>query len=155
MADTYTVERRETISAAPAELFTRVGNLERWDDFSPWAELDPDMDKTYTGDPTEVGAKYHWSGNRKVGEGEMTITDTAADERVVIDLRFIKPFRSESETQISLRPTGDATEVTWSMTGEKTFMVKLMGLFGRTMDKMVGPDFEKGLAKLKRISEAG
>ena len=155
MADQYLVERKETIAASPEDVFARVGNLENWDDFSPWAELDPDMRKTYAGQPGAVGSTYHWTGNRKVGEGNMTITDTTPNERVVLDLKFIKPFKSESVTELDLSPSGDGTAVTWRMTGANTFMVKVMSLFGKSMDKMVGPDFEKGLANLKRVSEAG
>lgn len=142
------------IAASPAAVFERVGRLQGWDEWSPWAEMDPDMNKTYSGDEGTVGSSYHWTGNRKVGEGQMTITEVAADERVVIDLRFVKPFKSENVTEVLLSPSGEGTEVTWRMTGPKTFMTKAMGLFGKTMDKMVGPDFEKGLSKLRRITES-
>lgn len=154
MADQFMVERTETIEAPAEEIFSKVGNLEGWDAWSPWAELDPEMDKTYTGEQGTVGSSYHWTGNRKVGEGKMTLTDVAKNERVEIDLEFVKPFKAQNITEIVLSPEGDATEVTWRMTGQRTFMVKVMGLFGRNMDKMVGPDFEKGLSKLKRLSEA-
>ena len=155
MADDYVVERKATIAAPPEQVFERVGNLEKWDDFSPWADMDPDMTKTYNGEPGAVGSTYHWTGNRKVGEGTMTITDSAPNERVVLDLRFIKPFKSESVTELGLKPVDDGTEVTWRMTGATTFMVKVMSLFGKNMDKMVGPDFEKGLTRLKTVTEAG
>lgn len=154
MADQFVVERRQTIAAAPEAVFAKVGNLHGWDEWSPWAELDPNMDKTYQGEPGAVGSSYHWSGNRKVGEGQMTITDVVANERVGIDLKFLKPFKSENVTELTLEPDGDNTTVTWKMTGPTTFMVRVMALFGRNMDKMVGPDFEKGLSKLKRITEA-
>lgn len=158
MADSYAVERTQTIAAAPQEVFAKVVDLREWDHWSPWAEMDPNMEKQYRGEPGSVGAGYHWVGNRKVGEGDMTITDvdpvdaTDADGRVVIDLRFIKPFKSESVTEVVVAPAGDGTQVTWRMTGQHTRMSKIMGIF-KSMDKMVGPDFEKGLAKLKRISE--
>ena len=84
----------------------------------------------------------------------MTMTEVVSDERVEIDLHFMKPFKSQNVTEMMLSPQGEATEVTWRMTGPQTLMTKMMGLIGKNMDKMVGPDFEKGLAKLKRISEA-
>ncbi len=155
MADDYVVERTTTIDAPPAHVYERVGNLERWGEFSPWDELDPHMTKTFNGEPGTVGSTYHWTGNRKVGEGNMTIRDTTPNERVVLDLKFLKPFRSESVTELDVTPTDGGTEVTWRMTGATTFMVRVMSLFGKTMDKMVGPDFEKGLAKLKTVTEAG
>ena len=153
MADQFVVERSETIAASPGELFAQVGNLQGWDDWSPWAEMDPDMNKTYSGEQGTVGSSYHWTGNRKVGEGKMTLTEVTPDKRVKIDLQFVKPFKSQNVTELVLSPEGDATRVTWRMTGPHTFMTKVMGLIGRNMDKMVGPDFEKGLAKLKRIAE--
>jgi uncharacterized protein YndB with AHSA1/START domain len=154
MADRFSVERTETIAASPQEIFALVGNLQGWDEWSPWAEMDPNMTKTYGGEQGEVGSSYHWTGNRKVGEGQMTMTEVTPGERVEIDLRFMKPFKSENITEIVLSPEGDATSVTWRMTGPNTLMTKVMAIVGKNMDKMVGPDFEKGLAKLKRLSEA-
>lgn len=154
MANQFAVERTETIDASPQEIFPQIGNLQGWDNWSPWGEMDPNMNKTYSGEPGTVGSSYHWTGNRKVGEGRMTLTDVRPDEKVEIDLNFIKPFKSRNVTEIFLTPEGDGTMVTWRMTGPHTFMTKVMGFIGRSMDKMVGPDFEKGLAKLKQITEA-
>lgn len=153
MADTYHVERETKIAAAPADVFARVVDLQEWDHWSPWAALDPACEKTYTGDPGTVGSRYHWKGNRKVGEGQMTVTEVDAPNRVAIDLKFIKPFKSESVTEVVVSPDGDGSEVTWRMTGNHTWMSKIMGIF-RSMDKMVGPDFEKGLSSLKKLAEA-
>lgn len=156
MADTFEVARTTTISASPEEVFEMVGNLEGWDRWSPWAQMDPDMDKTYAGEQGAVGSSYHWSGNRKVGEGKMTITEVAAPNRVKIDLNFIKPFKSQNVTEMTVDDTGDGqnSQVTWRMTGPTTIMTKVMGLIGKTMDKMVGPDFDKGLASLKSQLES-
>jgi hypothetical protein len=153
MAD-FVVERSEKIAAPPAEVFERVGTLQAWDEWSPWAEMDPDMNKSYSGEAGEVGSSYHWSGNRKVGEGKMTITETDGPNRIAIDLSFIKPFKSDNVTELTVNEVDGGSEVTWRMTGPMTFMTKVMGWIGKTMDKMVGPDFEKGLAKLKLLSEA-
>ena len=109
------------------------------------------MERTYGGAESGVGATYSWSGNRKAGEGTMRIADVD-DSRVTIDLRFVKPFKSESKTEFLLRPEGDATHVTWRMTGPKTLMTKVMGIF-KSMDSLIGPDFEKGLRKLKADAE--
>lgn len=154
MADQFVVQRSETIAASPQDVFAKVGNLVAWDEWSPWAELDPDMTKTFNGEPGTVGSSYTWAGNRKVGQGKMTMSSVVPNEKVEIDLEFIKPFAAQNLTEMVLAPHGDGTEVTWRMTGQMTMMTKIMGFVGRTMDKMVGPDFEKGLAKLKRLSEA-
>ena len=150
----YVVERSQRIEATPAEVFERVGTLQAWDEWSPWAELDPEMDKTYSGEPGEVGASYHWRGNRKVGEGRMTISETEAPSRIAIDLSFIKPFKSENVTELLVNEADGGSAITWRMTGPVTFMTRVMGWIGKSMDKMIGPDFEAGLAKLKRVAEA-
>ena len=150
MAENYVVTRSRTMEADPATVFAKIVDLREWSHWSPWDELDPDMDKTYSGNPGEVGSGYHWTGNRKVGEGRMTITDIDAPNRVAIDLEFIKPFKSQSVTEITVTPQGEGSEVTWTMTGRNTLMTRIMGIF-KSMDAMVGPDFEKGLTSLDRV----
>ena len=151
MADNFTVERTTTINATPEAIWAKVGDLTQWNDWSPWAEMDPNMENTYTGEPGAVGSTSSWTGNRKVGQGSMTITSTNAPSEVDIDLKFLKPFKAENDVEMRI---GDDGTVTWRMHGTHNFMTKLMSRFGKTMDKMVGPDFEKGLAKLKSIVEA-
>lgn len=153
MADTFVVERSRSMNASPAEVFEHVVDLGKWGAWSPWDAMDPEMDKTFTGDPGTVGSHYHWSGNRKVGEGEMTVTEIDAPNRVAVDLKFIKPFKSQNVTEVMVAAEGDGSKVTWRMTGPHTMMTKVMGIF-RSMDKMIGPDFEKGLSKLKTITES-
>jgi len=153
MADKYTVVRSMTINATPEKIYSHVGNLRSWGSWSPWDALDPDMTKTFEGEDGEPGSSYHWTGNRKVGEGRMQVIEVDAPRRVSTALEFIKPFKSKSTTEFSLEPTGSVTRVTWSMKGDHTIMSKVMGIF-KSMDKMVGPDFEKGLEQLKAVSEA-
>ena len=153
MADTYVVERSKKIAAAPADVFTHVVDLHEWNKWSPWDAIDPNMTKTYTGEAGQVGSAYHWTGNRKVGEGQMTVTEVESPSRVAIALKFIKPFKSESDTELLVTPDGEGSDVTWRMTGQHTRITKIMGIF-RSMDKMVGPDFEKGLTSLKTVAEA-
>jgi hypothetical protein len=83
----------------------------------------------------------------------MKITDATEPSKVQIDLAFEKPFKSHSDTSFTIQPEGSGSRVLWSMTGEKTFMTRVMGIF-KSMDKMIGPDFEKGLAKLKATAES-
>jgi hypothetical protein len=150
--DTYTVQRSTTVQAEPARVYEQVEDFHRWPTWSPWEELDPDMDRSYSGPEKGVGSVYAWSGNRKAGQGRMEITRADEPSEVHIDLQFIKPFKSSSVTTFVFTPEGDRTNVTWTMTGPRTFGIKLMSLV-RSMDKMVGPDFEKGLARLKQVSE--
>jgi hypothetical protein len=150
--DTYTVTRSTTVHAEPARVYEQVEDFHHWPSWSPWEELDPDMERTYSGPERGIGSVYAWSGNRKAGEGRMEIARAHEPTEVQIDLHFIKPFKSSSVTTFSFAPEGDGTKVTWTMTGARTLGIKVMSIF-KSMDKLVGPDFEKGLAKLKRVSE--
>jgi hypothetical protein len=152
MASTYKVERTQHIDAPPDAVRERVVDLRRWEAWSPWEELDADLQRSYGGPPSGVGAWYEWEGNRKAGKGRMEIIGADAST-VRIDLQFLKPFKSHSNTVFELQPDGAGTLVTWSMVGPHTAMTKIMGLF-LPMDKMVGPDFEKGLTRLRAEAEA-
>ena len=149
----YEVTRSTTISAEPQQVYDKIVDLHKWESWSPWEGVDPDMTKRYAGPDSGVGASYSWSGNRKVGEGKMTITDIAEPSRVAIDLHFLKPFKAQNETVFDLAPAGEGTQVTWTMTGTHTILSRIMGIF-MSMDKMIGKDFEKGLAQLKADAEA-
>jgi hypothetical protein len=146
----YRVTRSATIPAAPAVVFEHVNDLHKWDAWSPWAKLDPAMKTTFDGPQSGAGASYAWIGNKEVGEGKMSITDSKANELVRLKLEFIKPFASTAMTEFTFKPEGEHTSVTWSMAGDKNFISKAFCLF-MNMDKMVGRDFEKGLAGLKSV----
>ena len=148
----YTVERSTTIDAPPARIYAQVANFHRWRAWSPWEGLDPDLRRTYTGPDTGSGATYAWAGNRKAGEGRMEITEASEPTGVSIDLQFLKPFKARNETVFDIRPEGSGARVTWAMTGRRTLVTKIMGVF-KSMDAMVGPDFERGLASLKATVE--
>lgn len=148
---TFVVERDTTVQAPPAVVHALVDDFHEWRAWSPWEDVDPDLQRTYTGPERGVGAHYAWRGNRKAGEGSMEITGSTP-ERVDVDLEFLKPFAARSRVTLLLRPAADGTHVTWRMTGEQK---GLMGLVGKVvpMDRLVGKDFEKGLARLKAAAE--
>jgi hypothetical protein len=152
MADTYRVERTEHIDATPAALRKRIVDLRRWQAWSPWEDLDPELRRTYGGPDQGVGAWYEWEGNRKAGKGRMEIIEADATT-VRFDLRFLKPFKSHSNMAFELQPEGDGTSVTWTLVGPNTGMSRVMGWF-TSMDKLIGPDFEKGLSQLRADTEA-
>jgi hypothetical protein len=154
MSDTYTVQRSATLGASPDQVYRQIIDFRNWSAWSPWDDMDPSMSKTYFGPDTGVGAGYAWTGNRKVGQGSMEITGATEASNIQIALEFLKPFKASNTTEFALRPVGDGTEVTWVMTGPKTLMTRIMGIF-KSMDSMVGPDFERGLAGLKRVVESG
>jgi len=114
--------------------------------------LDPELRRDYSGAESGTGAVYGWSGNRKAGQGRMEITDATQPSRVQIDLVFEKPWKARNDTVFTIKPQGSGSQVTWSMSGKKTVMTKVMGIF-KSMDKFVGPDFERGLSRLKATIE--
>jgi uncharacterized protein YndB with AHSA1/START domain len=149
----YEVRRTITIKAEPAKVYDKIADLHEWESWSPWEGMDPAMTKTYRGPDAGVGSTYSWKGNRKVGEGKMTITDAVPPSRVTLDIQFLRPFKSQSETAFGLDYIDQGTGVTWTMTGDHTFLSRIMSVFV-SMDKMVGKDFERGLAQLKSSIES-
>jgi hypothetical protein len=148
----YQVKRSATISAPPAVVFDQVNDFHKWEGWSPWAKLDPAVKNTFEGPPAGTGAIFSWVGNKDVGEGRMTLTESHTNDLVKINLEFIKPFASVALTEFAFKPAGNQTAVTWTMSGHNNFMGKAMCLF-MNMDKMVGGDFEKGLAQMKSVAE--
>ena len=148
----FAVSRSTTVIADPAQVHGLINSFHEWTAWSPWEDLDPELQRDYTGPESGVGARYAWSGNRKAGQGSMEITSSTPDE-IGLRLAFLRPFKSSNVVTFSLVPAVDGTEVTWLMTGEQR---GLMGLVGRviSMDKLIGKDFEKGLTRLKAVAEA-
>lgn len=138
----FRVERSTTINASPAAVFPHVNDFRLWQQWSPWAELDPECEYTYAGPDAGTGAIFAWSGNSDVGEGRMTILESRPHEFIQIELHFIRPFESTSTTEYTFEPAGDGTTVTWAMHGQHNFFTKAMCLI-MDMDDMLGPDFER------------
>lgn len=152
-SDDFQVERSAHIDAPAAVVFPNVNEFPRWAAWSPWEKLDPAMQKEFSGPAAGTGAAYAWkSENDNVGEGRMTILESRPAEFVGIKLEFIKPFAATNDIAFTFHAMDGGTHVTWNMSGKNGFTGKLMHVF-MDMDKMVGGDFEKGLAELKRVSE--
>lgn len=149
MAD-FTLARGTRIQAPAARIHPLLDDFHQWQRWSPWEGLDPAMRREYSGPAAGVGSTYHWSGNKKAGEGEMRMTESTI-ARVAVDLDFLKPFKGSNITTFDLAPSGDGTDVTWTMTGTRSAVMGVMGkLF---FDKAIAGDFDKGLAALKREAE--
>ncbi len=150
--DTYTIQRSVTIDAPQERIYSEIVDFRNWTKWSPWEDVDPQLQRTYSGAESGTGAVYGWSGNRKAGRGRMEISAATEPTRVQIDLVFEKPWKGRNDTVFAIQSEGSGSRVTWTMTGKKTFMTKAMGLF-TSMDAFLGPDFEKGLARLKAVTE--
>lgn len=149
----YRVERTKAIDAPAAIVFAQIDDFRRWEKWSPWERLDPNMKKTYGGPEHQVGASYEWKGNQDVGSGKMTVVEREAPTALSVRLEFIEPFASVARNGFSLFGANDSTQITWWMEGDNDFMGKAFSLF-MNMDTMIGADFERGLEALKQVSEA-
>jgi uncharacterized protein YndB with AHSA1/START domain len=149
----FRVARSARIDAPPERVYEKVNDFHHWPSWSPWEELDPSMTKTHSGAPSGKGAVYEWKGNKKVGRGRMEITDSEPSRRIAMKLDFFEPFEAHNTVELTLVAGGNGTDVTWAMSGTNPFLMKVIGVF-MNMDKMVGKDFEKGLARLKGLVES-
>jgi hypothetical protein len=147
----FRVERSTSISAPSATVFGNVNDLHRWDAWSPWIGVDANLQQTYEGPSAGVGSVYSWVG-KKTGAGRMTIIESRSNQLVKIKLEFFKPFKATNTVDFTFQPQGNQSTVTWAMYGPKNMIAKAMHMMV-SMDKMVGGEFEQGLAKLKAVSE--
>lgn len=151
--DEFKIIRSANISEPPDRIFPHVNDFQKWEAWSPWAKMDPACQNTFAGSPAGTGAIFSWAGNKKVGEGRMTITASRPSDWIRIHLEFFKPFKATNTAEFTFQSAGNQTTVTWSMFGKNNFPGKLFGLI-MNCDKLVGRDFEKGLAAMKSLTEA-
>jgi uncharacterized protein YndB with AHSA1/START domain len=149
---TLRVARAIDIKAPAEKIFPLISDFHQWLKWSPYEEKDPAMKRTYGGADSGRGATYAWDGDKNVGSGRMEILEAAAPSKIVIKLDFFKPFEGHNTAEFTMLPQGDGTHVTWVMHGPANFMSRLIQMF-INLDKMIGRDFEAGLARLKTITE--
>ncbi|HWU53317.1 MAG TPA: SRPBCC family protein [Tahibacter sp.] len=151
--ESFRIERSIRIKAPPEKIYAFIDDFHRWTAWSPWEKLDPALKRDYSGAASGKDAVYAWKGNSKVGQGRMQIVEATPHSRIRIQLDFLKPFEAHNTAEFTLQPVADGTEVHWAMYGPQPYFSKLMGLFFN-MDKMIGKDFEAGLASLKAGAES-
>jgi len=152
--DTFSVERSIAVKVPAVEIFPLISNFHQWASWSPWENKDPAMKRSYSGSDSGKGAVYAWDGNKNVGSGRMEILDASSPSKITIKLDFLKPFEAHNTAEFTFVPERDAgaTNVIWVMRGPSSFMSKVMQVF-MDFDKMIGRDFETGLANLKTLTE--
>ena len=150
--DTFRIQRTASIKAAPEKIFPLISDLKSHLAWSPF-EKDPAMKRTFTDGANGRGAIYEWNGNRKVGAGRIQVMTVSAPFLVTMELLMFRPFKAHNLVEFTVEPKGEATNVSWAMQGRQPFMAKIMSTL-IDCDKMVGREFESGLAKLKALAEA-
>jgi uncharacterized protein YndB with AHSA1/START domain len=150
--DTFSVKRAALVNAPADKIFPLISDFHQWLNWWPWEGRDPAMKRTYSGAERGNSAVYAWDGNKNVGSGRMEIVEAKPPSKIVIKLDFLKPFEAHNIAEFTILPQGGATGVTWVMHGPAPFVAKLMHTV-INMDRMVGKDFETGLANLKAIAE--
>lgn len=148
--DGFNITRSAVIDAAPEAIYAEINDFHNWEKWSPWAKLDPNAKYEFGGSPLGYNSTMSWSGDKKVGVGKMTIVESRQNERVRLKLEFTKPMKATNDVVFDLKPVGEKTEVVWSMTGKHDFMGKAFDLF-MNLDKMVGAQYEQGLANLASV----
>lgn len=150
--DVFRIQRSATIAAPADKIFPHLVDFQRWPSWSPYEKKDLAMKRTFRGPATGPGAIYEWDGDKNIGQGRIEVTAVSPNARIAFDLIMLKPFAAHNKGEFTLEPQGNATLVTWAMQGPAPYFSKLMQVFCN-MDRMVGGDFEKGLADLKAIAE--
>lgn len=150
--DTFRVARSTVIKAPADKIFPLINDYRQWTAWPPYENKDPQMKRTFSNVTAGKGATYAWEGDSNVGAGNMVIADSAPPSKVAIKLNMVKPIAASNDVTFTLTPQGGDTSVTWAMQGAVPYFAKVIHVFF-DMDKMVGGDFEAGLAKLKMAAE--
>ncbi|MDE2244318.1 MAG: SRPBCC family protein [Bradyrhizobium sp.] len=148
----FNVERAITIAAPAERIFPLINDFHQWGSWSPWEKRDPAMKRSFRGPVSGAGAVYGWEGNNNVGSGRMEILEASAPSKIIIKLDFFKPFEGHNTAEFTMLPQGGTTHLSWVMRGPSSFISKLMQVF-MNLDRMIGKDFEAGLANLKNLTE--
>lgn len=148
----FEVKRSIVIDASRERIFPLIDDFNAWRTWSPYETKDPNMQRAFSGSPSGKGAVYAWDGNSQVGKGSIEIVDSIPPSQVTIKLDMLKPIEGHNIVNFTLQPQGEGTLVTWAMRGAYPFISRLIGLF-MNMDRMIGGDFEAGLARLKAVAE--
>lgn len=150
--DSFAMSRSMTINAPADKIFPMIESLREFNRWNPFLTPDPSVKLEYFGPERGVGAGHKWDGNREVGRGSIEITESHPNSNIAMKLHMLKPMAALNRVEFKLAPSGNGTAVTWTMQGRQPFIGKIMTLF-IDCDKMVGKQFEKGLASMKALAE--
>ena len=152
LPDSFRIARSTNIKAPAEKIFPLIDDLHGFNTWNPFLKKDPATRVTYSGPASGTGARNAWDGSGQTGAGEMEIVSSSPSSNVTLKLHIIRPFETVNQVVFTLEPKGGTTTVTWAMTGQNAFIGKVIGVF-MNVDRMVGGDFENGLADLKALAE--
>lgn len=150
--DVFEVSRSATMRATPERVFALLADFRNWGEWSPYEKKDPAMTRSFPGATSGTGALYAFEGNNQVGAGQLAIVEVEAPRKLAVTLDMTRPMACSNLITFTLDEIEGGTRVTWHMQGSCPFLGKLMGTIFN-MDRMVGRDFEQGLAALRNASE--
>lgn len=148
--DIFSIQRTKRIDAPPEKVFPLINDVHEFIKWSPF-EKDPNMKRTFRGPSAGPGMIYEFDGNRNVGAGRVELTESHPVSKIVMRLVMLRPFAADNTVTFTLAPAADGTDVTWHMTGKQPFMAKVISTI-INCDKMVGGEFDKGLASLNALA---
>lgn len=149
----YEVSKQVIIQAQPDEIFSYLNNPQLMDQWSPWVEMDPDLQMNYSGPEEGLGARAEWKSDGKMGVGSATIIESIENQLVRTQLEYVEPFQMVQMAELSVRSEGEQSVVTWSVRGENNFIGRIFCIL-MNGEKMIGSTFESGLLNLKKIVES-
>lgn len=149
----FTIARSISIQATPEEIFPHINNSKKANDWMPWKDIDKEVMMVEMGPEEGIGSGSKWDSKGQMGTGQAVVVESIPNQKVVTQLTYTKPMAMTQLATVSLSGNeGGGTTVRWEVTGENSFMARLMCIF-MNMDKVVGEQFEKGLTNLKNIVE--
>jgi hypothetical protein len=149
----FHLARTATVEAPADAVFAQVNDLKKWEKWSPWAKIDPNVKMTYEGPSEGAGTMASWSGNSEVGEGKMTLVESRPGELVKVNVDMVKPMEGSSRSEFTFKPDGDKTAVTWHMSAHHNFLQKAMCLV-MNGKKMMREMMDEGLSKMNTAAKS-
>ena len=149
----FRLERTATVAAPADAVFAQVNDFRKWENWSPWAKLDPDAKMNFEGPAEGAGTVMSWTGNSQVGEGKMTLVESKPNELIKVNVEMVKPMEGASTSEFTFKPEGDKTAVTWTMSAHHTFLHKAMCLI-MNGKKMMTEAMDQGLSNMGSVAKA-
>jgi hypothetical protein len=148
----FNMSRTIQVNASQEKAFQHLRSLKNFDEWSPWADMDPNQERGYKGTEGEIGSVAWWRGNKQVGEGEQEVMKLVPNSLIATELRFLKPFKAINQSHWAIEADGNGCKVTWGFHADFKPPMNVMMMFF-SMEKKLGADFEKGLGRWKKIIE--